>query len=164
MSAAAVLDAAVGVAAAAADINAARDLFREYGVTLPPEWRPRTYDEEVAGLPGPYGPPSGLLLLARAAGEAAGIAAVRPLDGGACEMKRLFVRAGHRRRGFGRALVLRAAADARALGYPVLRLKTLESMTEARTLYAGLGFRPIPSYGKTARAGLLCFEVDLGAP
>ena len=164
MSAAAALDAEIRRAAGGADLAAARAVFREYGAWLPAEWRPRNYEAETASLPGRYGPPSGLLLIARVAGEAAGIAAVRPLDDGACEMKRLFVREAFRRRGLGRALALRTVGDARAFGYSVLRLKTLESMTEAQALYESLGFRPISSYGKSGRAGLLSFELELAAP
>ena len=162
MSAAAALDAEIRRAAGSADLAVARAVFREYGAWLPAEWRPRNYEAEMDGLPGRYGPPSGLLLVARAAGEAAGVAAVRPLDDGACEMKRLFVRDASRRRGLGRALAVRAMSDARALGYSVFRLMTLESMTEAQALYESLGFRPIPSYAKSRRAGLLSFELDLG--
>ncbi|HEY4253870.1 MAG TPA: GNAT family N-acetyltransferase, partial [Roseomonas sp.] len=46
-----------------------------------------------------------------------------------------------RGRGFGRLLVARAEAEARAAGLPRLRLYTHALMTENHALYAHLGFR-----------------------
>jgi GNAT superfamily N-acetyltransferase len=72
--------------------------------------------------------------------------ALRPLDGGAAEVKRMFVDASWRGRGVGRALLETLIEGARARGYDTLRLGTLEDMTAAQSLYHSLGFAPIGRY------------------
>ena len=47
----------------------------------------------------------------------------------------------HRGGGWGRKLAEALIAEARAIGYRELKLDTLEWMTDARKLYAKLGFR-----------------------
>jgi hypothetical protein len=49
------------------------------------------FERELAGLPGPYAPPGGRLLLAGTGGPAMGCVALRRIDGQSCEMKRMFV-------------------------------------------------------------------------
>jgi len=57
------------------------------------------------------------------------------------ELKRLFVRPGHRRSGVGRALMLRAETEARDRGYTELLLTTnAEMMPLAQSLYDSLGY------------------------
>src|SRR5262245_38016881 len=50
-------------------------------------------------------PPQGVMLLAGAGEEFAGMACLRRLDSAACEVKRVFVRPAYRGQGIGRALV-----------------------------------------------------------
>jgi ribosomal protein S18 acetylase RimI-like enzyme len=117
---------------------------------------------ELAGLPGSYARPRGLVLLARAGAEAAGIAAYRPLAEGSCEMKRLYVRPAWRGRRIGERLCRELIREARNCAYKAMRLDTGATMHAARRLYAALGFAPIPSYYETPYA-TLCFELPLGA-
>lgn len=66
-----------------------RDLFREYAAelkTLGVDLAYQDFDGEVAGLPGAYGPPSGVLLLATFDGQAVGCCGLRRLA--ALETKR----------------------------------------------------------------------------
>lgn len=82
----------------------------------------------------------GRLLLAHADGEPVGVGALKPVDAGTAECKRMYVRPGHGGRGVGRALLERLVADARALGYRRVLLETLDFMTTAHSLYRSVGF------------------------
>jgi len=140
----------------------ARSLFLEYGVSLGFSLCFQSFDEEVKNLPGAYGPPSGILLLARYAGHAAGCVALRKLEDSVCEMKRLYVRPADRGRGLGRILVERLIAEARALGYERMRLDTVASaMPDAIALYRRMGFVEIAPYSSIPIESALWMERQL---
>ena len=114
------------------------------------------FDEELAGLPGAYGPPRGALLLA----PGQGCVALRPLDAATAEMKRLYVQSGARGAGLGRSLAQAAVAQARERGFSRVVLDTIaEKMPEAVALYSSMGFHAIPPYSTTP--GALCMELLL---
>ena len=121
-------------------------LLREYEAGIGISLCFQNFEAELAGLPGDYAPPKGLMVLARAGGRAGaaglcgacGRCRARP---DLCEMKRLFVRPAGRGSGLGRKLALAAMAEARRLGYARICLDTLPSMTAAQALYRALGFR-----------------------
>ena len=77
-------------------IEEARTLFLEYGKSLGFSLCFQSFEDELKNLPGAYSPPSGCLLLARRSGQMAGCIALRKIDDDICEMKRLYVRPGHR--------------------------------------------------------------------
>lgn len=118
---------------------------------------------DAAGLPGPYVAPRGGLWLAVAGERGIGCVALRPLDGRAAEVKRMFVDPAHRGRGVGRALMERVIAEARVRGHDVLRLGTLDDMAAAQALYASLGFVPIPRYRPDEMVDTRFFELPLAA-
>jgi ribosomal protein S18 acetylase RimI-like enzyme len=139
-------------------------LLREYEAGIGISLCFQNFDAELAGLPGDYAPPKGLMVLARQAGgpELLGCVAVRPVPGspGLCEMKRLFVRSAGRGSGLGRKLAVAAMTEAGRLGYTRMCLDTLPSMTAAQALYRTLGFRQT---GVTAsEPAVLLFERALG--
>ena len=141
-------------------IATARRLFKEYEASLGLELTFQGFAQEVAGLPGAYAPPGGRLLLATGA-EPAGCVALRPLDGGICEMKRLYVRPTARGARLGRRLAETVIREARSIGYARMRLDTLPSMKEAFALYQTLGFREIAPYYATPIVGTRFMELSL---
>ena len=143
-------------------IEQVRSLFLEYGRSLGFSLCFQSFDEELKGLPGAYGPPSGRLLLARYADHAAGCIALRKLDAGICEMKRLYVRPDDRGHGLGRMLVERLIAEARAIGYERMRLDTIAAaMKDAVVLYRRMGFKEIAPYSKVPIESALWMELLL---
>jgi GNAT superfamily N-acetyltransferase len=107
---------------------------------------PAAFAEELAHLPGKYGPPGGRLLLASHGDRPVGCVALRDLGECRCEMKRMFVDPEFHGRGVGRGLAEAVITAARAIGYTTMRLDTSIRQTEALNLYASLGFRTIEPY------------------
>jgi putative acetyltransferase len=143
-------------------IEQVRALFLEYGSSLGFSLCFQSFDEEVKNLPGAYGPPNGVLLLAHCSDHAAGCIALRKLEAGICEMKRLYVRPGDRGLGLGRMLVERLIAEARVIGYERMRLDTVGSaMKDAVALYRRLGFREIAPYSSIPIESALWMELLL---
>jgi ribosomal protein S18 acetylase RimI-like enzyme len=149
------------VAAPGRDADAVRDLFLQYGESLGFNTCFGGFEQELAMLPGEYAPPRGRLLLAKKGDAAAGCVAVKPLAGGDCEIKRLFVKGHYRGAGLGRRLAEAAIAHAQASGCRRIVLDTLPAMLEARALYRALGFRPCEPYYDNACMGSDCFELKL---
>ncbi len=147
--------------AAERDLAGVRTLFLEYEAQLGVDLCFQGFDAEVATLPGAYAAPRGRLLLAREGRELAGCVAMRPLGGGRCEMKRLYVRPAARGRGVGRALAEAVIDAAREEGYARMRLDTLPQMVEAQPLYASLGFREIEPYYDNPVPGARFLELGL---
>jgi putative acetyltransferase len=138
--------------------------IREHFVALGVASDRAHYDEEIAHYDELYGPPRGRMLLALVDGEPAGCACIRDWEGGA-ELRRVFVRPAHRRRGVARCLVGAAIAEARAIGYPSITLITMKQFTGAMALYASLGFAEIEPYRPgVVRGTLAAFRLDLVGP
>jgi ribosomal protein S18 acetylase RimI-like enzyme len=143
------------------ELPAVRALFQEYAAGLGIDLCFQRFEEEMAGLPGGYAPPSGRLMLAVEGDDVAGCIALRRLDDETCEMKRLYVRPAYRGAGAGRMLAERVLAEAAAAGYRSIRLDTLPSMARAIELYRALGFVPIEPYCHNPVPGAMYLAKEL---
>jgi GNAT superfamily N-acetyltransferase len=94
-----------------------------------------------------FAPPYGAFFVATVDGEPIGCGGLRRHEDGVVEVKRMFVRSAHRRRGHARAL-LRALEDrARSSGYRSVVLETGLAQPEAIALYVSEGYQAIDGFG-----------------
>ncbi len=142
-------------------LGAIRQLFLEYAYALETDLCFQNFAQELAHLPGSYGPPEGRLLLALNGEQTVGCVALRKMDEHVCEMKRLYLRPAFRRLGAGRLLATAIIGAARQIGYQRMRLDTLASMKAAISLYQSLGFRPIAPYYHNPNAEAVFMELEL---
>ena len=115
-------------------------------------------DRLIAGLPGAYGPPKGDVILAFAKESVVACGALRELERGIGEIKRIYVRADHRGPGFGPRLTGALLDRALELGYERIRVDTLPTMTAAIEFYQKMGFGPIPAFWSHPVEGARFFE------
>ncbi len=151
----------IAQAATARDLEEVRVLFGEYSALVAEALCFQNFDAELDALPGAYAAPGGVLLIARDAEGAAGCVALRRIDAGTGEMKRMYVRERCRGSGLGRRLALQIADEARIRGYGRLVLDTLPKLAPAIALYRDLGFRECAPYLAAPTPGALCFELSL---
>jgi putative acetyltransferase len=146
----------------AEQIDVARGLFREYETWLGLDLCFQGFEAELVGLPGKYAEPDGRLFLAYSDEKLAGCIALRKLEDGICEMKRLFVRDEFRGARIGIQLIERLIAEAKEIGYKKLRLDTHPpKMAKAVKLYESLGFLPISPYYDNPNEDVLYMELGL---
>ncbi|MEK7468011.1 MAG: GNAT family N-acetyltransferase [Planctomycetota bacterium] len=146
------------------DLSTIRRLFREYQAFLGVDLCFQSFEEELAGLPGRYGPPGGALLLARHGNSAAGCVALRSLGRGACEMKRMFVRPRFRGLGIGRALAEAIVERGRKLGYRTMKLDSVSRLETALGIYRTLGFKKTAPYCHNPLEGAIFLAKRLTPP
>jgi GNAT superfamily N-acetyltransferase len=119
-------------------------------------------EEEIAkGPPQDLVPPSGVLLLARADGEPAGLGGVRYLDTEVAEVKSMYVAPAFRGSGLGRQILARLDEIALEQGCRAVRLDTSDYLAPAVGLYRSAGYREVPAYNENPKADLW-FERALG--
>ncbi|MBM2812184.1 MAG: family N-acetyltransferase [Chloroflexi bacterium] len=112
-------------------------------------------DHDIAHWQEEYDGRTGVLLLvADPAGEVVGTAAVRLLEPGVGELKRMWLRPSCQGRGLGRRLMDACLHEARRLGCRALRLDTQARMEAAVHLYRAYGFSEIPRYNDNHRADI----------
>jgi GNAT superfamily N-acetyltransferase len=120
-------------------------LESEYGITDMPVDPEQTVHSLDA-----YLPPHGLVVIAEVQGRAAGVGALRRLEPGVAEVKRMYVHPDHRNRHLGSGvldvLLTQAAATFQAT---TVRLDTCRFMHSAQRLYRSRGFEERPAYEGT---------------
>ncbi len=151
---------AIRPAASPADWDLARALFREYERDIDAAPCFEGFEAELAAIDRRYAPPEGRLLLAFDDGAPAGCAALRRIDEGVAEGRRLWVRPASRGRGLGGALVLALLDEARLAGFRAFRLETLPGkMSAAAAMDRQLGFREVPPYVRPPTPGAIYMEL-----
>lgn len=108
--------------------------------------------------------PAGCFVVARdGAGLALGCGALRPLEPGVAEIKRMYAR--HGTSGVGSAVLRFLEDQALALGYQAVWLETRLVNRRAVDFYEARGYRRIVNYGKYIGNPLaVCFEKQLPSP
>ena len=91
-------------------------------------------------------PPRGLLLVAFDGDDPVACGAVRVIEAGVAEIKRMYVTPRARGHGLGRTLLGELERSAVELGCRTVRLDTMAQMAEAAALYRGAGYEPIADY------------------
>lgn len=151
----------IGEANSVDDRHHVQQLFEEYAASLGVDLGYQGFAEELRSLPGKYARPYGRLLLASRDDEVLGCVALRRIERGVCEMKRLYVRPQFRTLGVGRMLAERVIEEAREIGYQCMRLDSIPKMAAAITLYRRLGFKAIPPYCYNPVEGAVFLELQL---
>ncbi len=143
-------------------IEKTRILFSEYEKWLNVSLCFQGFEEEVATLPGKYSPPEGRLYIVKEGCNYNGCIALRKIEDGICEMKRLYLRPEARGKGIGNALIAKIIEDAKEIGYKTMRLDTVkEKMPKAVELYSSYGITEIEAYYNNPNPHTLYMELDL---
>jgi putative acetyltransferase len=125
------------------------------------------YGDDGAGAfkPGDVDVAGAAFVVARLDGRPVGCGALRPLEPGVGEVKRMFVESTMRGRGISRLILRKIEAVAAEFGYQALRLETGLRQPEAIGLYETSGYRRTPCYGIYVDNPLsVCFEKQLPLP
>ncbi len=93
-----------------------------------------------------FAPPSGCMLVARLFGEPVGCGAIRTLERGVAEIKRMWISPQVRGLGVGRRLLMELEQVAIGRKLRTVRLDTNGSLAEALRLYRASGYREIARY------------------
>jgi ribosomal protein S18 acetylase RimI-like enzyme len=91
-------------------------------------------------------PPHGVCLVGLLDGEPVAVGAVKGLEPGVAEIKRMWVAPAGRSRGLARALLLALEDAARGLGFERVRLDTGPEQPHAKALYLSAGYTEIGDY------------------
>jgi molybdate transport system substrate-binding protein len=131
--------------AVAADAPAIRALVRaileEHGLAPDPSGIDRDLEDPMASYAGRGGQ---LDAVVDASGRVVGCCGVAPLgEGGACELRKMYLARDARGRGLGKRLLARALAFARGRGYARIELETASVLVTAIAMYESAGFRPL---------------------
>jgi putative acetyltransferase len=146
------------------DLRVVRGLWREYWSSLGFTDDFQGFGQELEGLPGPYRPPDGVLLVAWEGEVPAGTIALRRLNHVSGEVKRLYLRTSFRGRRLGQRLLDAVTERAIEIRYDSLFADTLPSMVEALSLYKKAGFVLVDPYSSSPTPGAIYLKKQLVRP
>ena len=134
-------------------------MIRELDAELSESYTP----EQMHGLhPGEESDPRLRFFLLELNEVAIGCGALRELEDGVAELKRMFVQPTHRGRGFSRDLLAQLERAAGASGIRRLRLETGTAQHAALSLYRTSGYGDIAPYGEyVGSLTSVCMEKDV---
>jgi GNAT superfamily N-acetyltransferase len=95
-------------------------------------------------------PPSGRFYVLRHTDAYVGVGCLKRLAPAVAELQRMYVQPHMRGKGAGRLLLEQLLADARSIGYQVVRLESLKFLSAAHALYKSAGFVEIAPYAENS--------------
>jgi putative acetyltransferase len=111
-------------------------VFAEYGMTFDPD----DFDADLRDVHAHYEGRGGMFVVLEDGGHVIGTAGAVPRSETTCEMKRLYLHAGHRGRGHGRALIEHVLAWATGRGFQEIVAWSDARLGTAHQVYERLGF------------------------
>ena len=141
------------------DLKHARELFTEF-LTWAIEKSKKIYDEDIdinemvnrsmdqidKGI---FSPPNGRLMIATDGDQAVGIGCLKTIRDGTGEIKRMYVRPGHRGKKIGQKLLGQLIQSAQDIGCSKILLDSARFMKNAHALYRSAGFTKVDLYSET---------------
>ena len=91
-------------------------------------------------------PPNGVTFLLQVDGRIEGMGALKELEPGIAEIKRMFIRPDYRGRGYGRMILKKLVQKGEEFGFLKLRLESQDFMTSAHKIYRSAGFKEVAEY------------------
>ena len=114
---------------------------------------PRAYVESIFPKFASIKPPEGVVYLLMEEDMVVGMGALRKLEEGIGEVKRMFIQPKHRGKGYGKFMMDRLIDKAREFGYHTLRLDTAYYLAAAVHIYRSAGFKEREKYPGTESDG-----------
>jgi putative acetyltransferase len=143
------------------ELEQVREIFIEYAEFLKVDLCFQNFEKELQTLHEVYSPPKGCIILAKEEDKVIGCIALKPIEKGVCEMKRLYVRPIGRGKNLGKKLVEELIIFAKESGYKTMKLDTLTTLTHAVELYRSMGFIETKPYVYNPLNEVLYFELTL---
>ena len=144
-----------------AEYKAAAGLFKEYAAWLNIDLSFQSFENELAGLKQMYNAADGGIILCSENDKYLACVAVRRIDAGTAELKRMYVQPAQQHKGIGKHLLEHALILAKNCGYTSIRLDTLNTMIPAMNFYKKHGFYEIPAYYFNPETTAVFFEKQL---
>jgi GNAT superfamily N-acetyltransferase len=91
-------------------------------------------------------PPEGIIYVLEVEDKIVGMGAVKKLEKGVGEIKRMYIRPEYRGRGFGKELLKKLIDKAKEFGFSTVRLESAKFMPTAHHIYRSVGFKERDSY------------------